>query len=106
MLPAIKEDLNSQVVNFTPRSVSRKLKSRCKVYLDLLQKKLKQIQGPKIKYPELLIEYFDKKRKKTSENLTQLELPGMQDIPSKFKALLCQTDKKKSGDTNLFRKPT
>ena len=71
----------------------------------MLQKKLKEIQGPKIKYPELLIDYFDKK-KKTCENIPQLAFPGMEDLPQKFRALLCQTDKKKPVEPNYLRKST
>lgn len=105
MLPGIKEDTNSQVVKFTPRSVSRRLRSRCNYQSDLLQKKLKEIQGPKIKYPELLLDYFEKK-KKSCENSTQLSFPGMEDLPQKFKSILCQTEKKRSVESSSIRKST
>jgi hypothetical protein len=90
MLPSIKEDTDSQVVHFTPRSVSRKLRSRRNFQSDLLQRKLKELQGPKMRYPDLLITYFENK-KKTNENLSSLSFPGLEDLPSCLKGLLSQS---------------
>lgn len=103
MLPSIKEDTNAQVIHFTPRSVSRRLRSRRNFHSELLQKKLKEIQGPKMRYPELLVDYFQNK-KKTSENVASLSFPGIEDLSEKLKGLLAKKSHKQVAET--LRKST
>lgn len=84
MLFGVREDESSELASFSFRPKSRELKSGCKIYLDMLKKKLKQIQGPKIKFPEPLVEYLMKK-KNVKNNETPLGFPGIEDVIHKFK---------------------
>lgn len=63
MLPAIKENDSASFVVFNKKSRNNRVwRSRGKAYLDLLKRKARQIQGPKIKFPECLVKYYEKKR--------------------------------------------
>lgn len=84
MLFGVREDESSELASISYRPVSRELKSGCKAYLDMLKKKLKQIQGPKVKFPETLVAYLMKKKMKKNHE-GPLGFPGIEDVMHKFK---------------------
>lgn len=95
MLPSIREDETSELVNITCRPRSKRLKSGCKVYLDMLKRKLREIQGPKIKFPKPLLEYFESK-KAMKNDCGPIGFPGLEDVLHKFKRPISSSLDKRS----------
>lgn len=96
MLPVIKEDDSADVIVFEPKTRYTKLQSRGKKYSDMLQKKLKQLQGPKVKKPECLVKHLMDKKLKEVQTYSQ-GFPCLEDMISKIKSLSSSPIKRFAG---------
>ena len=96
MLPVIREDDSAKETVFEPKARYTKLQSRGKLHSDMLQKKLKQLRGPKIKKPECLLKHMMDKQVKEVQTYSQ-GFPCLEDMMRKIKSLSSSPIKRFAG---------
>lgn len=82
-LPGIQENNSAYCISFQPKSRDSTLKSRSNPYLDILKKKLRELQGPKQKLPECVILHLKQKRKLPMQTFTK-GFPCLEDMMPKI----------------------
>lgn len=94
MLPGIKEDESAVFISFEPKKPNKRLNSSCKRHIDVLNRKIKQLQsGPKVKIPDALKRHWKLKRKTQTNNYDE-GFPCLQKMFEKIRSSSFSPDKK------------
>ena len=103
MLPVIREDDSAKETVFEPKTRLTSLRSRGNIYSDMLQKKLKQLRGSKIKKPDCLLKHMVDKKVKEVQTYSQ-GFPCLEDMIRKIKSFSTSPLKRFAGPSERREK--